>query len=183
MWHTEKLPNENGHYLVTYHEWIDKKYENETGISFDETKVKILRFHNNEWKMPVSLNETISKYKQQEVIAWDVLPKPYKAKTNELCDIQQMITLSTTHLPEDVLNNLFKDVAQYGIDAYKKSDDDGDYGLFIYITDNNTPQDTPQDTPQALKAVMEYAINKNCSVICFDSDGQIIHDLPTYKYE
>lgn len=179
MWHTEKQPDKNGHYLVTYHEWIDKKYENETGISFDETKVRILRFHNNEWKMPVPSNEIIRKYKQQEVIAWDILPEPYGAKTNELCDIQQMITLSTAHLPEDILNDLSKDSAQYNVDAYKKSDNDCDYGLFIYITDNNISK----DVPQALKTIMEYAINKDCSVICFDSDGQIIHDLPTYKYE
>lgn len=71
---SERLPEENGHYLVTYHEWGKGEYLPE----FDFTCVKILRFYHGEFKMPVCCNDKIEQDIGREVLAWRELPEPYK---------------------------------------------------------------------------------------------------------
>jgi len=71
---SKRLPEENGHYLVTYHEWSKGEYIPE----FDFTCVKILRFYHGEFKMPVCCNDKIEQDIGREVLAWRELPDPYK---------------------------------------------------------------------------------------------------------
>jgi hypothetical protein len=71
---SERLPEENGHYLVTYHEWSKGKYLPE----FDLTYAKTLRFYRGEFKMPVCCNDKIEQDIGREVLAWRELPEPYK---------------------------------------------------------------------------------------------------------
>lgn len=71
---SKRLPEENGHYLVTYHEWSKGEYLPE----FDFTCVKILRFYHGEFKMPVCCNDKIEQDIGREVLAWRELPDPYK---------------------------------------------------------------------------------------------------------
>jgi len=71
---SERLPEENGHYLVTYHEWSKGEYLPE----FDLTYAKILRFYRGEFKMPVCCNNKIEQDIGREVIAWMPLPEPYR---------------------------------------------------------------------------------------------------------
>lgn len=71
---TERLPEENGHYLVTYHEWGKGEYLPE----FDFTCVKILRFYHGEFRMPVCCNDKIEQDIGREVLAWRELPEIWK---------------------------------------------------------------------------------------------------------
>jgi len=70
----ERLPEENGHYLVTYHEWSKGEYLPE----FDFTCVKILRFYHGEFNMPVCCNDKIEQDIGREVLAWRELPEIWK---------------------------------------------------------------------------------------------------------
>lgn len=71
---SERLPEENGHYLVTYHEWGKGDYLPE----FDFTCIKILRFYRGEFKMPICCDNKIDDDIGREVLAWRELPEPYK---------------------------------------------------------------------------------------------------------
>ena len=71
---SERLPEENGHYLVTYHEWSKGEYL----PKFDFTCEKILRFYRGEFKMPVCCNDKIEQDIGREVLAWMPLPEPYR---------------------------------------------------------------------------------------------------------
>ena len=77
---SERLPEENGHYLVTYHEWGKGEHLPE----FDFTCVKILRFYHGEFKMPVCCNDKIEQDIGREVLAWRELPEPYR---DDICKI------------------------------------------------------------------------------------------------
>jgi len=70
----DRMPEENGHYLVTYHEWSKGEYLPE----FDLTYAKILRFYRGEFKMPVCCNDKIEQDIGREVLAWMPLPEPYR---------------------------------------------------------------------------------------------------------
>lgn len=97
----------------------------------------------------------------------------------ELNPVQQIITLSTAHVTKKTLDILQNDPVTYNIDAYTKQDADGDYGFFIYITDNYIPKEVPND----LKGVLSYAISKKCSIVCLDQDGPAISGLPLYQHD
>ena len=71
---SERLPEESGHYLVTYHEWSKGEYL----PKFDFTCEKILRFYRGEFRMPVCCNDKIEQDIGREVVAWQPLPEPYK---------------------------------------------------------------------------------------------------------
>jgi len=71
---TERLPEKNGHYLVTYHEWSKGEYL----PKFDFTCEKILRFYCGEFEMPVCCNDKIEQDIGREVLAWMPLPEPYR---------------------------------------------------------------------------------------------------------
>jgi len=70
----DRMPEENGHYLVTYHEWS----KGECLPKFDVTCVKVLRFYRGEFKMPICCDDKIEQDIGREVLAWRKLPEPYK---------------------------------------------------------------------------------------------------------
>jgi len=71
---SERLPKENGHYLVTYHEWTDGNYL----PKYDDTKVKILRYQDAIFRLPVCCDKQAEQDTHREVLAWQPLPEPYK---------------------------------------------------------------------------------------------------------
>jgi hypothetical protein len=71
---TERWPEKSGHYLVTYREWTDGNYL----PKYDDTRVKILRYQEAIFRMPVCCDEKAEADTHREVIAWQPLPKPYK---------------------------------------------------------------------------------------------------------
>jgi len=75
-----KCPDRNGHYLVTYREWSKGEYL----PKFDNTKVKILRFHEAIFRLPKCIDEKAEKDMFREVLAWMRLPEPYEEEDYDL---------------------------------------------------------------------------------------------------
>ena len=71
---SKRLPEENGHYLVTYH---CKSYGNYLPL-FDDVYVRKMRFQNNKWMLPFNLDKEAREDEFQEVIAWMNLPPIYE---------------------------------------------------------------------------------------------------------
>ncbi|MBE6061842.1 MAG: DUF551 domain-containing protein [Clostridium sulfidigenes] len=80
---SERLPEENGHYLVTYHEWSKGEYLPE----FDFAREKILRFYRGEFRMPVCCNDKIEQDIGREVLAWRPLPEPWRDEQWDMLSI------------------------------------------------------------------------------------------------
>ena len=71
---SERLPEENGHYLVTYH---CKSYGNYLPL-FDDTYVRRMRFQNGTWMYPRNIDKEAEVDEFKEVIAWMNLPPIYE---------------------------------------------------------------------------------------------------------
>lgn len=78
-WITDRLPEENGHYLVTYHEWSDGNWL----PKYDDIYTKIQRFHNNEWKFGSCIPEEAEADKHREILAWKYLDRPYEMQMDK----------------------------------------------------------------------------------------------------
>ncbi len=74
---SERLPEESGYYLVTYHEWSNGEFL----PKFDDTYVKILHYQKSErftgWNFPKCVDKRAEEDMNKEVIAWKPLPEPY----------------------------------------------------------------------------------------------------------
>lgn len=71
---TERWPDKSGHYLVTYHEWTDGNYL----PKYDEIYIKILRYQDAVFRLPVCCDKKAEDDTHREVLAWQPLPEPYK---------------------------------------------------------------------------------------------------------
>lgn len=71
---SERLPDKTGYYLVTYHEWTDGNYL----PKYDDTRVKILRYQEAVFRLPVCCDKKAEQDTHREVIAWMPLPEPWK---------------------------------------------------------------------------------------------------------
>lgn len=71
---TERCPDKKGYYLTTYREWTDGEYL----PKYDDTYIRILRYQNAVFKMPVNCDKKAEDDTHREVIAWKPLPEPYK---------------------------------------------------------------------------------------------------------
>lgn len=77
---SERLPEEGGYYLVTYHEWSNGDYL----PKFDDTYVRRLHYQKSErftgWNHPRCCDDKAENDTNREVIAWQRLPLPFKDK-------------------------------------------------------------------------------------------------------
>ena len=77
---SERLPEEGGYYLVTYHEWSNGDYL----PKFDDTYVRRLHYQKSErftgWNLPRCCDDKAENDTNREVIAWQPLPQPYQPK-------------------------------------------------------------------------------------------------------
>lgn len=64
------LPEKNGHYLV-----VLKRDGDVDGMEIHDRNVKILRFHDGWWRLPVHIPEWINETLTQEVTHWMELPE------------------------------------------------------------------------------------------------------------
>lgn len=71
---SEEPPKEDGKYLVMMHEY------GYIGFPFDEYRIVILTFKDNNWRKPLSIPEWIEDALTKDVIAWMPLPEPYEVK-------------------------------------------------------------------------------------------------------
>ena len=76
----ERLPEEGGYYLVTYHGWSNGDYL----PKFDDTYVRRLHYQKSErftgWNHPRYCDDKAENDTNREVIAWQPLPEPYQPK-------------------------------------------------------------------------------------------------------
>ena len=72
---TERLPEENGMYLVTM---TEKAKAEELGFDLDEIEVSKMRYNSNGWQLPRHIPSWINEVVKDEVIAWMPVPEPYK---------------------------------------------------------------------------------------------------------
>ena len=77
---SERLPEEGGYYLVTYHGWSNGDYL----PKFDDTYVRRLHYQKSErftgWNHPRYCDDKAENDTNREVIAWQKLPRPYQPK-------------------------------------------------------------------------------------------------------
>ena len=77
---SERLPEEGGYYLVTYHGWSNGDYL----PKFDDTYVRRLHYQKSErftgWNHPRYCDDKAENDTNREVIAWQPLPEPYQPK-------------------------------------------------------------------------------------------------------
>lgn len=75
---SERLPEESGYYLVTYHDWSDGNFL----PKYDDTYVRRLHYQISEhfvgWNYPKNVDDRAENDCHKEVIAWQPLPEPYK---------------------------------------------------------------------------------------------------------
>ncbi len=71
---SERWPDKTGYYLVTYHEWTDGNYL----PKYDDTRVKILRYQEAVFRLPVCCDKEAEQDTHREIVAWQPLPEPYK---------------------------------------------------------------------------------------------------------
>ena len=77
---SERLPEESGYYLVTYHDWSDGNFL----PKYDDTYVRILHYQISEhfvgWNYPKNVDYRAENDCHKEVIAWQPLPEPFKER-------------------------------------------------------------------------------------------------------
>ena len=77
---SERLPEEGGYYLVTYHGWSNGDHL----PKFDDTYVRRLHYQKSErftgWNHPRYCDDKAENDTNREVIAWQKLPRPYQTK-------------------------------------------------------------------------------------------------------
>lgn len=103
-------------------------------------------------------------------------------------EIERMLTVSTGHVTKDTLALLEREANGYddaGITAYGKSG----YGYFVYLMEDDNPHQTTdrdgnptygRNVPADLVAMMQYARDMGCQVLCLDADGARVPYLPWY---
>ena len=77
---SERLPEESGYYLVTYHDWSDGNFL----PKYDDTYVRRLHYQISEhfvgWNYPKNVDDRAENDCHKEVIAWQPLPEPPKER-------------------------------------------------------------------------------------------------------
>ena len=77
---SERLPEESGYYLVTYHDWSDGNFL----PKYDDTYVRRLHYQISDhfvgWNYPKNVNDRAENDCHKEVIAWQPLPEPFKER-------------------------------------------------------------------------------------------------------
>ena len=77
---SERLPEESGYYLVTYHDWSDGNFL----PRYDDTYVRRLHYQISDhfvgWNYPKNVDDRAENDCHKEVIAWQPLPEPFKER-------------------------------------------------------------------------------------------------------
>ena len=77
---SERLPEESGYYLVTYHNWSDGNFL----PKYNDTYVRRLHYQISEhfvgWNYPKNVDDGAENDCHKEVIAWQPLTEPYKER-------------------------------------------------------------------------------------------------------
>ena len=75
---SERLPEDGGYYLVTYHEWSKGNFL----PKYNDAYVRRMHYQKSErftgWNYPVCVDDRAENDTNREVIAWQPLPEVYK---------------------------------------------------------------------------------------------------------
>lgn len=87
--------------------------------------------------------------------------------------IIQCLELSTCHITKETANSWpnrddYPLIAQY------------EYGMFVHVPEPDPDEFT--DLPEDLKAIIQHARLRGCTLIRFDADACPIEGLPTYEW-
>lgn len=86
---SERLPEESGYYLVTYHDWSDGNFL----PKYDDTYVKRLHYQISEhfagWNYPKNVDDRAENDCHKEVVAWQPLPELFKKHSYEQSIIKE----------------------------------------------------------------------------------------------
>lgn len=99
-------------------------------------------------------------------------------------DIQKVLTVSITHIPEEIaikIERVCNKTAIYytgisNLSIYKKAE----YGWWIYVPKNMTDSFTNRDVIKELQPLIKLACENNCEWLCIDRDGDVVDFLPVY---
>lgn len=90
-------------------------------------------------------------------------------------EIAKTLTLSTSHIKESTAQFL-NDESREHLTVYAKNE----FGWFIYITDQIDHEVTL--ITDDLSAVIQLALDNECSILCLDADGPIVDELNLYDW-
>lgn len=98
--------------------------------------------------------------------------------------ISRMLTISTGHVTFDTFEALSLDGIRNEIKlpVYSKTapGNGENYGLLIYIEPGLIDWDS---IPKDLVPVLKFSMQNSCGILCLDSDGGEIEELPLYEWE
>lgn len=98
--------------------------------------------------------------------------------------ISRMLTVSTSHVTQDTFEAMSLDGIRNEImlPIYGKTtpDNGASFGLFVYLEVGLIKWDR---IPKDLVPVLKLCLKSNCDVLCLDSDGMELEELPTYEWE
>jgi hypothetical protein len=106
-------------------------------------------------------------------LAQAVIAKHKVTHPNQGNEISQVLTLSTSHLTEKTIEGL-EAGETFGQTIFEK----GDYGWWVYVGIAPVTDCMPID----LASCMVKALHAQCEWICFDSDGPVNPNLPTFDW-
>ena len=91
-------------------------------------------------------------------------------------EIHKVLVLSTSHLPQETLNNLD---CWSGVVVYPN-----EYGAFVWVPNQRDSELVSLNRlgPDELLAVYHYARQLDCKYVKFDRDGPEVDNLPIYEW-
>lgn len=96
-------------------------------------------------------------------------------------ETSKLVTISSGHISPET-KTIWEDIiSDQGYVSYADAnmiiyDKDG-FGYFVYITEKNTSKDYSKD----INDLMIFAKETNADIICLDSDGPVVKELPYYE--
>lgn len=117
------------------------------------------------------------------VITCDMKLKEPEDEPPVKLDISKMLTVSSAHVSEETFEALSIDelLNEIMLPIYTKNtpDNGSNFGLYIYLDQTCLAQGK---IPNDLKPLIELALKNKCDVICLDSDGPELENLPLYNW-
>ena len=93
-------------------------------------------------------------------------------------NVYKMLEIGTDNIKPETME-LISDVSYPHLVVYPKSDQHGQYGVFICVPELEIYKDVCNELPLDLRIVLEYAITAGCDWVMVDVDAHAA-ELPVY---
>lgn len=104
--------------------------------------------------------------------------------SSENLPVSRLLTISTSHVTHDTFEAMSLDGVKNEImlPIYSKTapGNGEDYGLFVYLEPGLINW---KKIPEDLAPVLKFCLKNNCDVLCLDSDGMELEELPVYEWD